>query len=354
MERAIGLMSGTSLDGVDIAFIKTDGHSHVERIAFQSFPYSRELRAKVKDCFGLSSDPDGRVAEAEKLITDVHINAVKSFGYPVDVIGFHGQTIFHDPAHGLTWQIGDGQRLATECKTDVVYDFRSADVQAGGQGAPLIPLYHQVLVKSEKLDLPVVILNIGGVSNITWIGPNDDEVIAFDTGPGNALIDDWMWQYFRKNYDRNGEAAFAGTVNDDVLQQALSHPYFVAPYPKSLDRNELRVPGVEDLSVNDGAATLAAFTSDTIAKGIAMLPEQPKAVYVAGGGRKNDFIMQRLAEKLGVPVKSVDDLGWNGDALEAEGFAYLAVRSKLGLPISLPTTTGCPAPMTGGKLVKSE
>ena len=346
----IGLMAGTSLDGVDVALIKTDGQNFVERLGFQSYPYADDLRAQVRSCFGLSTDLDGRLAKAEKMVTDAHIAAVKASGFQADLIGFHGQTIFHDPANRMTWQIGDGQRLADECGMDVVYDFRSADVQAGGQGAPLLPLYHQVLAKSTAVEMPVAILNIGGVANITWIGKGENEVVAFDTGPGNALIDDWMLKQSGRNFDENGTAALAGIVNEAILHQALSHPYFKAPIPKSLDRDAFKIHDLQSLNLNDGAATLATFTVEAIVKAFALLPEKTKALYVTGGGRHNDFIMQHLAERLSLPVRSVDALGWNGDAMEAEGFAYLAVRSKLGLPLSLPTTTNCPAPMTGGKL----
>jgi len=348
---AIGLMSGTSLDGVDVALIKTDGKNFVEALDFKSYPYDETLRSQVKACFGLSSDPDGRVAMAEKLITDAHIAAVKDFGHKADLIGFHGQTIFHDPANRLTWQIGDGQRLADECGMDVVYDFRTADVKAGGQGAPLLPMYHQVLARSAHLQLPAAILNIGGVANITWVGEGENNVIAFDTGPGNALLDDWVLHHSNLAFDKNGEFAAKGTVHEDILQQALAHPYFIAPVPKSLDRDAFKIKDIETLNLNDGAATLAAFTADTIVKAFDVLPSRPHMLYVTGGGRKNNFIMQRLANKLYLLVEPVDILGWNGDAMEAEGFAYFAVRSKLGLPISLPATTGCPVPMSGGKLI---
>jgi len=346
---AIGLMSGTSLDGVDVALIKTDGQSTVERVDFATCPYAAELRETVRAAFGKGTED---VSEAEDLITRAHIQAVRAFGHKADIIGFHGQTIFHDPKNGITRQIGDGQRLARETGMDVVFDFRSADVKAGGQGAPLIPLYHQVLARAAGLPTPVAVLNIGGVSNITYIGEGDTDVIAFDTGPGNALIDDWMLRQTGQPFDENGEAAKAGVVDEVALQTLLGHPYFSLPAPKSLDRDAFSAAVAQHLSVNDGAATLAAFTADAVLRGFDLLPQKPVALYVTGGGRKNGFIMQRLVDKLRIPVDSVDRLGWNGDAMEAEGFAYLAVRSLLGLPLSLPGTTGCPVPMTGGRLAR--
>jgi anhydro-N-acetylmuramic acid kinase len=348
----IGLMSGTSLDGVDIACIKTDGHSFAESIDNAFYPYDEKLRQTVKQSFGLSDRNDRHVITAEKLITDAHIHAVKDFAQPADLIGFHGQTIFHDPANKLTLQIGDGEALAKATGTDVIYDFRSADVAAGGQGAPLLPLYHQVLAKSAKVELPCAILNIGGVANITYVG-KDNELIAFDTGPGNALIDDWMLEKTGKPYDADGVAAFSGKANDDILHQLLDHVYFKMPVPKSLDRDAFSRKAINELSIENGAATLAMFTVESIVKSFDHLPEKPHALYVTGGGSKNKFIMQILHEKLSVPVLFVEELGWNGDAMEAEGFAYLAVRSRLGLPISLPTTTSCPVPMTGGSYCAS-
>ncbi|MDB5478256.1 MAG: anhydro-N-acetylmuramic acid kinase [Alphaproteobacteria bacterium] len=346
---AIGLMSGTSLDGIDVALLRTDGVSFAEALDFKSYEYDAELRRKVRQCFGLSSDPDGRVKEAEKLVTEAHIKAVQDFGHKADLVGFHGQTIFHDPANRKTWQIGDGQALADASGMQVVYDFRSADVAAGGQGAPFLPLYHRVRVKSAGLALPCVILNIGGVGNVTWIGAGEDDVLAFDTGPGNAMIDDWMLEKTGQAYDADGKMAATGQVDEALLRRLLSHPYFAAPVPKSLDRNDFITDIYAGLNTPDGAATLSAFTVDSIAQSFAHFPQKPLLVHVTGGGRKNGYLMQRLAQKLGIPVTSVDDLGWNGDAMEAEGFAYLAVRSLLGLPLSLPTTTGCPVPMTGGK-----
>lgn len=340
-------MSGTSLDGVDVALVETDGFSQIKPIAFESYPYDNDLKKIVKAGFGKPDiDP-----EAEKIITDAHIKAVKDFGQEAEVIGFHGQTILHDPNNGKTVQIGDAARLAKETGIDVVYDFRSADVAAGGQGAPLIPLYHWGLVLGAKnIPLPAVVINIGGVANITWI--NHDDVIAFDCGPGNALINDFMVKRKKKFFDEDGKLAAAGAVDRSVLDLYLEDAFFEKAPPKSLDRDHWNIGHVMDLSDEYGAATLTALTAEGIAQGYRQLPERPKSQFVAGGGRHNKEMMERLGKLIG-PVKSVDDVGWDGDALEAQGFAYLAVRSLAGAPISLPKTTGVPKPMTGGLLVKA-
>lgn len=346
---AIGMMSGTSMDGLDVALIKTDGQSFVERLDFISYDYEETLRDTLRAVLGKSEGYE----EVEKIITNVHIGALKDFGHDADVIGMHGQTIFHDPKNKMTIQIGDGKAVAEAMQTNVVFDFRKADVMAGGEGAPFMPLYHQVLAKSSGVKLPCAILNIGGVANLTYIGEGDTDVIAFDTGPGNALMDDWMLEKTGIKFDENGQAALSGHVNETILKKLLAHPYFDKAAPKSLDRQDFTGEAVAGLSTEDGAATLAAFTVDSIVKGFDLFPQKPNALYVTGGGRKNHFLMRRLQEKLGIPVHSVDALGWDGDSLEAEGFAYLAVRSLLGLPLSLPTTTGVPKPMTGGKLAKA-
>lgn len=349
---AIGLMSGTSLDGIDAALIRTDGHSYVEVIGWVTIPYDDELREKLRACLGAKDDATGRVRLTEIDMTRAHAAAVdwllgKTGYHPkdIDVIGFHGQTVYHDPAAGFTWQIGSGPMLARLTGINVINDFRKADVAAGGQGAPFLPLYHQA--RADGLDKPAAVLNIGGVSNVTFLGRNG-EVIAFDTGPGNALLNDWVKKHLNREYDENGMLARQGKVDEEVLQKLLSHPYFDAPPPKSLDRDAWDTSLYQHLSPADGAATLTAFTAQSIARALEHLPEPPKEWYVTGGGRLNAKMMEGLQQALGVPVKPVDDLGWSGDALEAEGFAYLAVRAMLKLPLSLPTTTGVRQPQTGG------
>jgi len=350
----IGLMSGTSMDGVDVARIMTDGQNLVRRMENAFFPYKEKTRAEIMASFGIADRSDPRVLRAEELVTQTHINAVKKFGYTADLIGFHGQTSFHDPANHLTIQLGDGDALAQATGIDVVYDFRSADVAAGGQGAPFLPLYHRTLVKSSGVALPCALVNIGGVGNLTWIGEGEETVIAFDTGPGNALLDDWAQKHTGKNYDEDGKLAASGAPNADILLALMKHAYFNKKAPKSLDRNEFPTGIVDGLPAADGAATLAAFTVESIVRSFEHLPQKPQTLYVTGGGRKNGFIMRSLSKKSGALVLPVEDLGWNGDSMEAEGFAYLAVRSVRELPLSLPMTTGVPKPLTGGKFVKAE
>lgn len=350
---AIGLMSGTSLDGIDAALIRTDGRGMVQPLSFLTQSYDAPVRDALRACLGLSLDTDGRIAEAEALMTDAHARIIHDLlsltqmnADQVDMIGFHGQTIFHDPANRFTWQIGDGARLAQKTGITVINDFRSADVAAGGQGAPLIPVYHAAL--STGLARPVAILNIGGVANVTFIDDNND-VLAFDVGPGNALVNDWIRRHTGAEYDHDGEYALAGQVDHAVLSGLVQSPFFAVRPPKSLDRDAWTADVVQGLSLQDGAATLSAFTVRGVALALDYLSQKPAAWYVTGGGRLNPAMMDGLRQALGVPVETVDTLGWDGDALEAQGFAYLAVRSHLGLPLSFPTTTGVGEPMCGGK-----
>jgi anhydro-N-acetylmuramic acid kinase len=354
---AIGLMSGTSLDGIDAALVKTDGYETVEVLAGVSIPYDDELREKLRACLGRQQDGDGYISLAERDMTTAHAAAVdwllgQAGLHPneVDIIGFHGQTVFHDPDNRFTWQIGNGPMLARQTRINVINDFRTADVKAGGEGAPLLPLYH--MARSVKTERPVAVLNIGGVSNVTWLGENPDEILAFDTGPGNALVNDWVKKHFGLEYDEDGRIAKRGKVDEALLESWLSHPYFARKPPKSLDRDAWKCEGVEKLSPEDGAATLTAFTVESIARALEHLPQTPHEWFVTGGGRHNQSLMQGLSKRINAPVEPVEKLGWNGDMLEAEGFAYLAVRSLLGLPLSRPETTGVPEPLTGGMLHK--
>jgi anhydro-N-acetylmuramic acid kinase len=349
IHRAIGLMSGTSLDGVDAALIETDGYGYVEPLGFVSLPYDEGLRNKIRGCLGVKDRNDIRVREAAQLLTMRHIEAVRKLHAKADVIGFHGQTIHHDPANRITVQIGDADMLARETGMDVVSDFRSADVKAGGQGAPLLPMYHRARVLAAKLPQPVAVLNLGGVGNITYVDGTDiseKSILAFDTGPGNALIDDFILNMTGEHYDEDGVIAAAGEVNEEILNKLLSHEYFKEKPPKSLDRNAFDAGGAD-------ATTLTAFTVQSVRRALMWLPEAPREWLVTGGGRHNKYMMAELRKALGAPVKNVEEYGWNGDAMEAEGFAYLAVRSLLKEPLSLPTTTGVPQPLTGGTLTKA-
>jgi anhydro-N-acetylmuramic acid kinase len=362
---AIGLMSGTSLDGIDVALLRTDGDSveHLGPTYFEPYTAAQSTRLKMllemaqQQGRGLMGSPVVHAVEQD--LTRAHGRAVEALlaqeglsPPDIDVIGFHGQTLLHRPDERWTWQIGDGGLLSRELGIAVVNDFRSADVAAGGQGAPLVPLYHQALARTAGLrggDWPVAILNIGGVSNITYLD-RDGTVMAFDTGPGNALINDWLNRHTGAALDRDGAAAAAGTVDEAVVRQALSHPYFSRPLPKSLDRNDFPAGMVDGMSLEDGAATLTAVTVAAIAAGRNALPEAPGRWLVCGGGRLNPVMMAGLQRTLQVPVDPVESVGWRGDFLEAEAFAFLAVRSMRGLPLSVPTTTGVPEPLTGGKL----
>ena len=357
--RAIGLMSGTSLDGVDVALLETDGEDIVKRGPSATYPYGEGmlalLRRALADAAQVSHRDDrvGSMTECEANITRHHVEAVQSFfsqhdlsASNIEVIGFHGQTVVHKPELRLTIQLGDGQALAKAIGIPVVYDMRAADVAAGGQGAPLVPAYHRALAKTK----PAVFVNIGGVANVTFVG-SDGTVLAFDTGPGNALLDDWMIKHQGVTYDAGGATALSGTVSSIHMQLAQAHPYFKQAPPKSLDRNSFSDLDFGGLSFADGAATLAALTAETIARSADWFPEVPRQWVICGGGRHNAAIMQHL--QLSVPnVVPAEALGLNGDSMEAEAWAYLGVRSLKALPITFPGTTGVPEPLCGGVLAK--
>jgi len=350
--RAIGLMSGTSLDGVDAAWIETDGETITSTGPAATLLYEDDLRADLRRLLdlapGLTPD-DPLLRDAERRLTIDHSIAVGLLGRAADVIGMHGQTILHDPAAHRTWQIGDAALLARRCRMPVVYDFRSTDVAAGGEGAPLAPLFHAAL--AAELEKPLLVVNIGGVANATYLGETG-EILACDTGPGNGPLDDFCARHTGKPYDEDGALAASGFARQDRLALLLSHPYFARPAPKSLDRltfSALVEQAVAGLEVPDGAATLAAFTAAAIAA--VPWPAAPRRVLVCGGGRKNLNMLDRLRKLFACPVDPVEAVGWDGDALEAQCFGFLAVRSLRGLPLSLPTTTGVPRPMPGGRVI---
>jgi anhydro-N-acetylmuramic acid kinase len=351
--RAIGLMSGTSLDGVDAAWIETDGERVFATGPALTLPYDDLLRSDLRRLLDLAPSigaEDGFVLDVTARLTRRHVEAVAALGRGADIIGFHGQTILHAPAARRTWQIGDAAALAAATGTRVAYDFRSADVAAGGEGAPLVPVYHAAL--AAGLERPLAVLNLGGVGNVTWIG-RDGALLAFDTGPGNGPLDDWVAGRTNLALDKDGQVSAQGRVDGAVLARLLAHPYFSRLPPKSLDRLDfaraLAASGIGALSVADGAATLVAFTAASAA--IARLPEAPARWLVTGGGRLNPTIMAALRARLHVPVDPVEAVGWDGDALEAQCFGLLAVRVLRGLPISFPGTTGAPRPLPGGRLV---
>jgi anhydro-N-acetylmuramic acid kinase len=347
-------MSGTSMDGVDAAFIETDGVGHLVLGENASTDFDPDFRAALRSF--VASVPERGASPQERgieaTLTDLHVRAVerllsqlKMRPDQIDLIGFHGQTVWHRPQQRLTWQMGDAQRLADAAGITVVSDFRTADVKAGGQGAPLVPVFHAALARD--IEKPAVIVNIGGVGNITWIG-GDGTLLAFDTGPGNGLIDDWVSKHARQPMDEGGRIAAAGRVDDGVLQRMLAHGYFDQRPPKSLDRHDFTLGPVAHLSAEDGAATLTAFTAASITAGLKHCPAKPKRLLVTGGGRHNPIMMAFISKYAGIPAESVDSQGWQGDAVEAQAFAYLAARSVRGLPITFPGTTGVASPMTGG------
>ena len=354
--RALGLMSGTSIDGIDAALIETDGYNHVRSLGFVGESYSSGFRDNLRRHLGKARGAaDSEVAVFERELTELHaeiaLRLLRETGETADLIGFHGQTLYHRPEQRLTVQIGDGALLARLTGIDVVNDFRSADVLAGGNGAPLVPLYHRALVST--LPKPALILNIGGVSNVTWIGGDGDEdILAFDVGTGNALIDDWVLRHTGQPYDASGLLAAAGTVDVGAVDRALDLDFFKRVPPKSLDRDEFRTYMPAHLNAADGAATLTMITARAVAAALPFLPQRPEILYVAGGGRHNITLMRWIGDITGMSVRAVDELGWSGDGLEAEAFGWLAVRSVLGLPLSLPKTTGVPRPMTGGRMYK--
>ncbi len=362
---AIGLMSGTSLDGVDIALIETDG----ERVA--AFgptgyrPYSEHERGLLREALAAAvnlTQRDARpgvIGEAERVVTVAHADAVEAFAAQngirredIDIVGFHGQTILHRPARRLTVQIGDAAALAKAIRIPVMHDFRAADVAAGGQGAPFVPVYHRALAQSLGRDSPTCVVNIGGVSNVTYID-GADTLIACDTGPGNALLDDFMLRATGEPFDRDGSLAEQGRPDAGWIARALQHPFFALPPPKSLDRNDFASLALPDMAPADGAATLTAFTAAAIARIVPLLPKPPANWIVAGGGARNPIMLGMLRERVApASVEPADALGWSADAIEAQAFAYLAVRGLQGLPLSYPSTTGVPVPMTGGVIAR--
>jgi len=341
-------MSGTSLDGIDVAMIETDGDERVIPGPALTIAYKDTFRERLRSVLG----GIGPVREVEDKLTRLHAEAVEQFiarhpGMRIDIIGLHGHTILHRPAERRTWQLGDGALLARLLSRDVVADFRSADVAAGGQGAPLAPLFHVAI--AAALPKPLAVLNIGGVANVTWIGEGM-KILGFDTGPGNALIDDWVRHHTGAVADIDGRVAGAGRASAAHVARFLAAPFFECPPPKSLDRDDFREIVPNCLSFEDGAATLTEMTAAAAAAAIRHFPSPARKWLICGGGRRNPVLMEALDRRIGGVVFPVEAVGWDGDALEAQAFAYLAVRSVRGLPLSLPSTTGVSRPMLGGRL----
>lgn len=353
---ALGLMSGTSLDGIDAALIRTDGEYVLEFGQWHTIPYEPATRAHLREAVHGRGD----MLAVEHELTLMHAEAVKTLlkqagaSYKdIHVIGFHGQTVAHKPSEHLTWQIGDGSLLAEKTGIDVVCDFRRRDIATGGEGAPLVPLYHAALAR--RMELPIAVLNIGGIANVTWIGRSetnshdlmDLDIMALDTGPGNAMLNDWAFKHTGNDCDLEGRLALAGKNHHEIVDAMLQNAFFAKRPPKSLDRNHFPMEPVANLSKEDGAATLVEFMVSAVEKSAHYFPKPAKQWFITGGGRHNPAIMQALKSRF-ERVYPVESLGWVGDALEAQAFAFLAVRSLHGLAISLPTTTGAIRAVTGG------
>lgn len=368
MMYAIGTMSGTSMDGVDVALLETDGEAaiHAPEGAFLTLEYTRDERdllfkavAKALEIDSMAVLADPLIGDAAALVTARHAQALAKLmdriEQPIDVIGFHGQTILHrpneeNPSQAFTLQLGDAQSLANLLGVPVVHDFRGDDVAAGGQGAPLAPLYHQALLAS-RTELPSVILNLGGIANITLVRNTEPaDLLACDVGPANVFMDDVMMERTGRPYDENGALAAFGSVSTAHIERFFDHPFFGQSGPKSLDRYSFPVPDVTELSTPDAMATLAAMTVGSVKRAVEALPVTPNGLFVAGGGVGNQTIMRLLGEALPCSVAPLDSLGASADMMEAEAFAYLAARHLKDLPISYPSTTGVPAPTLGGRL----
>ena len=360
--KVIGLMSGTSLDGIDAAIVETDGEDIAIPGPVLGVAYDGETRAVLREALVAAAGVAQRasipssIADVERHLTRAHADAVQRLLQKtgltmrnIALIGFHGQTILHRPERRRTWQIGDGELLARLTGIDVVNDFRSADVEAGGQGAPLAPLYHAALLRQMgAVSSPVAVVNIGGVANVTYV--RGETILAFDSGPGNAPIDDWAFRHTGKAVDQDGALAHQGRTDEGILRKLLASSYFARVPPKSLDRMDFATDAVVTLSAPDGAATLTAFTAAAIARASEHFPEPATKWIVCGGGRHNHALLAELRARIAAPVMAAEQVGWNGDFVEAEAFAYLAVRSLRGLPLSLPTTTGVKQPQRGGRI----
>lgn len=366
--RVLGFMTGTSLDAVDMAVIETDGENIISFGPAGEMKLDAETRAIVEDAIEDALDwerdeeePDS-FEDARMAVADAHLAAALSFmavngvkASALDLVGVHGQTVLHEAPTpelpGRTVQLIDALSVAEGLGVRTAYDFRSADVAAGGQGAPLAPVYHAALVRKSGLCGPVAVLNLGGVGNITLVRA-DGGLEAFDTGPANGMVDLLVQSRGKKRMDEGGRLAAAGTVDQAALAAYLAHPYFASTGPKSLDRFDFSLDPVASLSLEDAAATLTAFAAEAAALGVGRCSEKPTKVVACGGGRHNPVLLAAIRERAGVPVTTAEDEGWRGDSIEAEAFAFLAARCLLGLPISFPGTTGVAEPLTGGRIVE--
>ena len=374
---AIGLMSGTSMDGVDVSLIRSDGFNQFTNILDEYFEYNESLQQELIELRNLIANINdlkkysSRLNKLEREITVFHSKIVSnlSFKYEdeIDFVGFHGQTIFHNPEQKITKQLGDGRLMSQLVKKKVIYDFRQEDLANKGQGAPLTPIFHNLLSRrineKHQIDFPICFLNIGGISNITKIIKKDEKLEenleAFDSGPGNCMIDEWVRKNSKNNFDENGSIAKGGKINQLLLNQVIDN-FKIDSFDKSLDVKDFDISFARGLSLEDGCATITNFTAYLIAKGIEYANgnnTDPIKFLVCGGGRKNDYLINSikdyLSHKQNISLNSIDDYSLNGDYIESQAFGYLAIRSFLNLPISYPKTTGCVTPTVGGKLAQN-
>ena len=360
---SLGLMSGTSLDGIDVSIIKSDGEQYLEIIDDSYLKYEDQLKLKLKKIIDSCTSKDQlakipkEIDELEKELTFCHANAckliaAKNKNIKIDLIGFHGQTILHKPQKGYSIQIGDSKLLSKTTNTTVISNFRENDILNGGQGAPLTPIYHQLVLTKIKSKPPSAMINIGGISNITYINENN-KVVGFDTGPGNYLIDEWVRNKAKKEFDRDGLIAKSGQADDRILKKFLSDPYFKKKFPKTLDVKDFNLQNLNKLSLEDGCATLSKLTAKSICLALNSFNEKPNLVLLSGGGRKNKYIIDNIKKKFTGSIKLIDDFNFNGDFIESQAFAYLAIRSYLKKFITFPSTTGVRKPCLGGLVFKS-
>ncbi len=374
---AIGLMSGTSMDGVDVSLIRSDGFNQFTNIFDEYFEYNVSLQQELIELRNLIINKNeleqysSRLKELEREITVFHSKIVNEmcnkYEDCIDFVGFHGQTIFHSPELKISKQLGDGRLMSQLVKKKVIYDFRQEDIANKGQGAPLTPIFHNLLSKrineKHEINFPICFLNIGGISNITKIIKNDENLEvnleAFDAGPGNCMIDEWVRKNSKNNFDKNGSIAKSGKINQLILNQVIDN-FKINNFNKSLDVKDFDISFVRGLSLEDGCATITNFTAYLIAKGIEHANGNninPIKYLVCGGGRKNTFLIQSiknyLLHKQNISLNSIDDYSLNGDFIESQAFGYISIRSFLKLPISYPKTTGCEMPTVGGKLVEN-
>jgi len=370
LKTAIGLMSGTSMDGIDAALIRSDGQNKVDILAHLFFDYPQPFRSRLKQGLDIAQsikarqERPGNLGLLEETLTFYHAQIVRNLlleqnlqAHEIDLIGFHGQTILHRPEEGVTVQLGQGAMLARQTGIDVISDMRANDVAHGGQGAPLVPVYHAALAAKlrDRLDFPCCFVNVGGIANLTYLPEADmrdfNAIMAFDCGPGNCLIDQWMESRVGLGFDADGQMGLRGKVHETVIKSYLDAAFFLRHRPKSLDWHDFPPLHDDKLSLEDGAATLAALTAQAIFHSFRFLPQYPKSLVISGGGVKNFFLMKilgNLAKKQNISLIKAEECGLQADFIEAEAWGYLAIRSAQGLPLSFPATTGVQFPVTGG------